>query len=320
MYRGLVVEPFDRNNARLWTACRDICEEQYTQRSQAFNPSNSQVHFCIARQLSRTGYLALLCPLTDTMAPFAARSSPPVASLSQEEVDKMLLTSNKVARSRNKKACYPCSRRKVRCDKEVVQPCSNCMTRGQGGICAYTPSNDRRTHPHSSQKRLALRGNRSNAREDTSRSSRQASSSDEQSSVSPSTIVNGEWGTVSSRQPKTGQSDKPGATGASTYPSGSLGQDLSPESPSDAFSNVGDCAMATFVSHQAESTRFAGVGIVQSMLGLQNRAASYPFSKLRSFDERWRELEAILPSSEDVLTSVRNRWTCCSLWDDLTCA
>ncbi|XPS69544.1 hypothetical protein M3J09_001812 [Ascochyta lentis] len=49
-----------------------------------------------------------------------------------DEVEKIL---QERKRARNKVACYPCNKRKVKCDTE--QPCAMCVRRGHPTICMY---------------------------------------------------------------------------------------------------------------------------------------------------------------------------------------
>lgn len=80
-------------------------------------------------------------------------------SLTDRQVDGLLLSSKKI-RYRNRKACYPCNKRKIKCDRDEQpsgQPCSNCRKRPHPELCSYEDSNPRssggstRSAAHSSQ-------------------------------------------------------------------------------------------------------------------------------------------------------------------------
>ena len=84
---------------------------------------------------------------------------PASQSLTDRQVDGLLLSSKKI-RYRNRKACYPCNKRKIKCDRDeqpIGQPCSNCRKRPHPELCSYEDSNPRssggstRSAAHSSQ-------------------------------------------------------------------------------------------------------------------------------------------------------------------------
>lgn len=84
---------------------------------------------------------------------------PESQSLTDRQVDGLLLSSKKI-RYRNRKACYPCNKRKIKCDRDEQpsgQPCSNCRKRPHPELCSYEDSNPRssggstRSAAHSSQ-------------------------------------------------------------------------------------------------------------------------------------------------------------------------
>ena len=49
-------------------------------------------------------------------------------------------------RTRHSSACFPCAKRKVKCDRDVKNPCSNCLKRDQGHLCEVKSHKDRITH------------------------------------------------------------------------------------------------------------------------------------------------------------------------------
>ena len=71
------------------------------------------------------------------MEQLSESATPPSAhNLTHQEVDNLLLSSKKV-RYRNRKACYPCNKRKIRCDRDDRQPCTNCRKRPHPELCSY---------------------------------------------------------------------------------------------------------------------------------------------------------------------------------------
>ncbi len=66
-------------------------------------------------------------------------------NLTHREVDGLLLSSKKI-RYRNRKACYPCNKRKIKCDRDeqpAGQPCTNCRKRPHPELCSYEDQNPR---------------------------------------------------------------------------------------------------------------------------------------------------------------------------------
>ncbi|KAH6638479.1 fungal-specific transcription factor domain-containing protein [Boeremia exigua] len=63
-------------------------------------------------------------------------------SRSASEADRVL---RERRRSRNKVACYPCKKRKVKCD--AGQPCAMCVRRGHPAICMYLENHTGRSTP-----------------------------------------------------------------------------------------------------------------------------------------------------------------------------
>jgi len=57
----------------------------------------------------------------------------------RDEVDEILRKKRKL---RGGKACYPCAKRKVKCDSSERVPCSNCVRRNHPEICTYEPGAD----------------------------------------------------------------------------------------------------------------------------------------------------------------------------------
>jgi len=91
--------------------------------------------------------------------PLGPQAHPESQSLTDRQVDGLLLSSKKI-RYRNRKACYPCNKRKIKCDRDEQpngQPCSNCRKRPHPELCSYEDSNPRssggstRSTTHTSQ-------------------------------------------------------------------------------------------------------------------------------------------------------------------------
>ncbi|KAL9113954.1 MAG: hypothetical protein Q9227_002088 [Pyrenula ochraceoflavens] len=64
--------------------------------------------------------------------------------MSAEDVDQLLLAGKRIIRNRSRKACYPCAKRKIRCDRDECQPCSNCRKQPHPDLCNFEPDEPRR--------------------------------------------------------------------------------------------------------------------------------------------------------------------------------
>ncbi len=64
-------------------------------------------------------------------------------NLSKAEVDALLVSRRKI-RGRNKKACYPCHRRKIKCDQNLQVPCTNCQRSPHPELCSFQGHRGRR--------------------------------------------------------------------------------------------------------------------------------------------------------------------------------
>ncbi len=202
------------------------------------------------------------------------------------------LSSHNAGRERgtNRKSCQPCSQRKVRCDKDGVQPCSNCVRRNQSERCDLGLSSRSRAQPHHagsprSRESLLKQGAVGTALE-VNESARPTTQPDSHSA-----------NRTSSRRMSTGESTRVGT---------SLGNQVQLPSASGDTNiplHIGEPAMATFIRHQADSTGFRLPESLTSMLGLQNHDSGYPFLDLGASEDRWTELKPILPSPFEVWRS-----------------
>ena len=68
----------------------------------------------------------------------------PQPPMSTDDVDQLLLAGKRIIRNRSRKACYPCAKRKIRCDRDECQPCSNCRKQPHPELCGFEPDEPRR--------------------------------------------------------------------------------------------------------------------------------------------------------------------------------
>lgn len=80
-------------------------------------------------------------PVPQPPPPASGTESPP---LSTDDVDQLLLAGKRIIRNRSRKACYPCAKRKIRCDRDERQPCSNCRKQPHPNLCGFEPDEPRR--------------------------------------------------------------------------------------------------------------------------------------------------------------------------------
>ena len=76
-----------------------------------------------------------------------APAPPPIAdlTLSNQDVDNILSATGR--RQRIRKACYPCNKRKIKCDRDERTPCSNCAKRPHPELCTFDDHAPRSSHP-----------------------------------------------------------------------------------------------------------------------------------------------------------------------------
>ena len=73
-----------------------------------------------------------------TPVPQPSDPKPPSAATPTPTVNK--------ERTRHSSACFPCAKRKVKCDRDIKNPCSNCLKRDQGNLCEVKSHKDRLSH------------------------------------------------------------------------------------------------------------------------------------------------------------------------------
>jgi hypothetical protein len=177
-------------------------------------------------------------------------------------------------RGKHRTACEPCNQRKVRCDRELVQPCSNCVRRQEPELCGLGSGLDSRAQPHHASARASSMSSRS-----SSRDRRQP----EQSHTSPPAGRDGDQ-----HVPVT-------PTDSSSATSNHQARSSRPGDPSPPSSHIGEPSMAMFIRHQASNKGYNINDDISSLLGLSNGNAGYPFLFLGSLDDRWKGLALILP-------------------------
>ena len=76
----------------------------------------------------------------------ASHSTQNVAGVNSTPVSVPTATPVNKERTRHSSACFPCAKRKVKCDRDVKNPCSNCLKRDQGHLCEVKSQKDRLSH------------------------------------------------------------------------------------------------------------------------------------------------------------------------------
>lgn len=119
-----------------------------------------------------SGKLLLLSPFTGERHPSTERSHPQMSTamdeiesvesadaqpstvatatmpLSNADVDNILSSSGR-NRQRIRKACYPCNKRKIKCDRDERVPCGNCAKRPHPELCTFDDHAPRSVPPRS---------------------------------------------------------------------------------------------------------------------------------------------------------------------------
>ena len=173
-------------------------------------------------------------------------------------------------------ACQPCNRRKVKCDRDLVQPCSNCTRRNHPELCELGSDSVSRAQPHNAAARR-VQGLTSGSDTTVQR---------EITAPLPSQPIDEDWQNT--------RIDVQDAT-ARARQGTSLARDATP-----VVSHIGSPSMATFIRQQAGRTGYTLTGSLSSILGLENHGAPYPFLDLGAAENHWSELEPILPSPYEV--------------------
>ena len=212
---------------------------------------------------------------------------------SRTEVDEIL---SKRRKHRGGRACYPCSKRKVKCDSSEHMPCTTCVRRGHPEICSYKPNTTpRRSYQDGPASRIDAGPskygpivNRPEPREPEPRFSSQP-----QMTNSPAKT----W--VNSETRRTIDSES--STSYRTTPAQTTSLHVSPAFEGEE-SYLGENSAAALVRGQIEqSDSHRIVRDIRPVLGLQNTSISYPYMTARTSDQTLKEVFEVLPQSEDIL-------------------
>jgi len=182
-------------------------------------------------------------------------------NVSQDEADRVLRLKS---RERETHACYPCRKRKVKCDGH--HPCRTCV---------------RRKHPHICSYQLRGRGGPSSP-----------VTAPGGVSVRP---VRSPEGSVGRNIDIDTEPDAHGPTEA---------RDVRPDDASKNYVYSGDNSVVSILRLRASDANDSVAREVGSVLGLQNTFNSYPFMDSKTPNERWHSLLGILPQRTEVLKCV----------------
>ena len=229
----------------------------------------------------------------------------------------LVLNARRTPRPRPCKACHPCRMRKVRCDRERIQPCTNCALRSQASLCLSGPRNETRARARKSTEHEACLANDTVLIDLDKATAAPPDCHVTASSPSisyPDVTGHERWRAISLSEPDNaaGQTQRRGPSG---FASGSSNCNIPLLKRSVNSSFVGDSAVAALLRHQALDNNSGADDTFQSMLGLRNRSAGYPFFKPRTPDEEWKELETVLPCQEEIFRYVLVESTGFSLTD-----
>lgn len=185
--------------------------------------------------------------------------------VSQEEADRVLLLK---AREREVHACYPCRKRKVKCDGH--HPCRTCVRRKHPQICSF---------------KVGGRKNLSSSAATAPGSARDVRSPETEGSPGRNFYADGETS----------------HGGAHVY--GQPGDGRSVD-VSKNYVYSGDNSIVSILRLRASDANDSVAREVGSVLGLQNTFNSYPFMDSKTPHERWRSLLEILPQRTEILKYV----------------
>ncbi|OGE52760.1 hypothetical protein PENARI_c009G05443 [Penicillium arizonense] len=189
----------------------------------------------------------------------------------EREIDRVLRLKRKETEI---KACIPCRRRKVRCDKG--SPCKTCQKRGHPLICTYAPG-----HQSPATRRIPYGQALSTARH---------SANPEEA---PDLSLQGLGSYTCGRQQERTSMQSPRRTPLSASA-------MQEESAQDYIFS-GDNSIASIVRSQAQRSNDTLKMNLEPVLGLQNTFSSYPFMDQKLSQNKWAMLLEILPQRDEVL-------------------
>ena len=113
----------------------------------------SSLHPRVPRFLSRTSPSTIPTVMDETDSVESSDAQPgtlptAAAPLSNADVDNILSSSGR-NRQRIRKACYPCNKRKIKCDRDERVPCGNCAKRPHPELCTFDDHAPRSVPPRS---------------------------------------------------------------------------------------------------------------------------------------------------------------------------
>lgn len=182
-------------------------------------------------------------------------------------------------RGKNRRACQPCSLRKVRCDRTFVRPCSNCVRRGKAEFCDLGPASHSRAQPHRAGEQATASTLSVSFTSVTPTVGRResgiltAQAHDEDFLHTPA----GNVATDAAEQPLEPEAMQSGRLSGRDEGSHNQYETIFSDHVAPTPSHVGEPSMATFIRHQARNTDVPLSGSLSSMLGLESRGGGYPF-------------------------------------------
>ncbi|KAJ5112032.1 hypothetical protein N7532_000077 [Penicillium argentinense] len=188
--------------------------------------------------------------------------------VTQDEADRVL---RQKARKYESHACYPCRKRKVKCDGS--QPCRTCIRREHPGICSFQTQTPRRERGRGPSTPLSVRTPASASARVT-----------RQGHTNPIGNAAGDW-----RIADAGVS------------SGADNSEPRPDDASKDYVYSGDNSVVSILRLRGLNANDSVAREVGSVLGLQNTFSSYPFMDSKTPGERWRSLLGVLPQRAEVL-------------------
>ncbi|UKZ61321.1 uncharacterized protein TrAtP1_002587 [Trichoderma atroviride] len=185
--------------------------------------------------------------------------------MDRDEIDHIL----RRRRKPTEKACYPCHRRKVRCNHG--HPCSTCQRRGHPEICSYSFSATKR------------RGKRRQTDTDDSLRATSVADGDSEEAVDDTLLT-------PSLEPPDSQSN------AENSPSFTNGKASTPAD--DTYE--GDNSIVSMLRQRvADRPPSSGIRDARVFFGLQNSFSNDPLFTVPTTQQRWETLVKLSPQNEE---------------------
>lgn len=219
------------------------------------------------------------------------------SDLPLERVDELIASGKKIS-SRTRKACYPCNKRKVRCDREQHQPCTNCSKRSHPDLCFYEPELAASITETPRKRKLDCQSRDIPSPRLRLESGLQPPVQNSSNKDSPNNLS-----TRMTEGPialSTLHNDKDASEDASMATANEFHKNNTDLSTRHESLNASRDSMTALVQDRAYDSPQTESVAIQPLFGLRDTTAPYPFIDSDS-QNKWSHIESLLPEQDDIL-------------------